>query len=85
MPVFLSTGVQVTNLRTMGSNGEHLRLKLKDQGVTWDAVAFRQGEAANVIGSGDSTIDVVYTIGIDRYGPEETLRLTVLDLRPSTE
>ncbi len=85
VPVFLSTGVQVTNLRTMGSNGEHLRLKLKDQGVTWDAVAFRQGEAANVIGSGDSTIDVVYTIGIDRYGPEETLRLTVLDLRPSTE
>ena len=31
-PVFLSRGVQVTNVRTIGGGEQRLRLKLKDQG-----------------------------------------------------
>ena len=85
-PVFLSRGVQVTDVRTMGGDGQHLRLKLKDQGVTWDAVAFNQGAsgqdatgAVPVPGSG--AIDLVYTVGVDRRRPDGALRLMVLEFR----
>ena len=87
-PVFLSRGVQVAGVRTMGSDGQHLRLKLKDRGVTWDAVAFDQGAsgqnatiAVPVPGSG--AIDLVYTIGVDRRRPNGALRLMVLEFRRS--
>ena len=80
LPLFLSPRVQVADVRTMGGKGEHLRLKLRDQGVTWDAVAFRQDLSTL---SGVREIDVVYTIGLDRWGREPTLRLTVMEFRPS--
>ena len=82
-PLFFSPKVQITDARTMGGNGEHLRLKLRDQGVTWDAVAFRQGVAGSSSLNRTREIDVVYTIGLDRWGREPTLRLTVLEFRPS--
>ena len=94
-PVFLSRGVQVANVRTMGSDGQHLRLKLKDKGVTWDAVAFNQGTPGqgasgqdakgSVPTPGDGTIDLVYTIGVDRRRPDGALRLMVLEFRRSGE
>ena len=89
-PVFLSSGVQVASVRTMGSDGQHLRLKLKDKGVTWDAVAFNQGASGqNTKGAvptpGDGAIDLVYTIGVDRRRPDGALRLMVLEFRRSVE
>ena len=83
VPVFLSRKVQLVQARHMGKNGEHLRLKLRDQGVTWDAVAFRQGNGGRQALTSTGKIDVVYTIGMDRWGPQDTIRLTVLDFRPS--
>jgi hypothetical protein len=48
--------------------------------VTWSAVAFRQdGKVPN----GTGLVDVVYTVGIDRWNGQETLRLGVLDIRAS--
>ena len=89
-PVFLSCGVQVVNVRTMGSDGQHLRLKLKDKGVTWDAVAFNQGTPGQdgkgaVPTPGDGAIDLVYTIGVDRRRPDGALRLMVLEFRRSED
>ena len=78
LPVFLSRNAQLVDSRLLGADGRHLRLKLADQGVMWNAVAFRQ--AAN-LPSGAKALDVVYTIGIDYWGGEETLRLNVLDFR----
>ncbi|MFC1935190.1 single-stranded-DNA-specific exonuclease RecJ [Chloroflexota bacterium] len=77
-PVFLSRNVQLAGMRPLGSNGEHLRLKLRDQGVTWDAIAFRLGAH---LPAGADSLDVVYTVDIDYWGGEETLRLNVMDLR----
>ncbi len=77
-PVFLSRNVQVAWVRPMGATGNHLRLQLRDGGVTWSAVAFGQG--ANFPG-GAGALDVVYSVEIDRWGATETLRLRVLDMR----
>ena len=43
--VFVSRHVQVVNARTVGSEANHLRLTVKDGGVTYAAIAFRQGRS----------------------------------------
>jgi single-stranded-DNA-specific exonuclease len=79
-PVFLTRGVEVVDCQTMGSSGEHLRLRLKQGGVIWDGVGFRMGGyRAEVI----SPLDIVYSVEIDRWRGEERLRLNLLDFAPS--
>ncbi len=78
-PVFLSRNLEVTDLRTMGADGEHLRLKLRDGRVTWPAVAFGIGEQNLARGS---HLDAVYTFSADR-GSNGALELRLLDFAPS--
>ena len=80
LPTFLSRRVEVIEGRTMGSNGEHLRLKLKQDGTAWAGVGFGLGSYLPEI---SSTIDIVYNLEIDRWGGEETLRLNILDFTPA--
>ena len=64
----------------MGAQGQHLRLKLREGNVVWDAVAFRQAEqwVPNT-----PLLDVVYNVGTSWRGDPEVLELKVLDFRPS--
>lgn len=79
-PVFLTRGAEVVDCQTMGGNGEHLRLKLRQGGVTWDGVSFRMGSyRAEVSGN----LDIVYNMEIDRWRGEERLRLNILDFAPA--
>jgi single-stranded-DNA-specific exonuclease len=78
-PVFLSRGLQISTTRTMGGDGQHLRLLLRDGAVSWPAVAFGMG--ANELASGER-LDVVYTFSADR-GSDGALQLRVTDFAPS--
>ncbi len=80
-PVFLSRGLEVAEVRTMGADGEHLRLSLRDGRATWPAVAFGIGESD--IGPG-ARIDAVYTFSSDR-GLNGAMELRLLDFAPSAE
>ncbi len=80
LPTFLSRRVEVVNCRTMGSNGEHLRMKLKQGGTVWDGVAFGMG---NYLAEVSSSPDIVYNLEVDRWGGEERLRLNILDFAPA--
>ncbi len=80
VPSFLSRGVEVLERRTMGNNGEHLRMKLKQGGTTWDSVAFRLGNHQSEFAP---RIDIVYNLEIDRWGGKEQLRLNILDFKKS--
>jgi len=80
LPVFLSRRVEVLERRLLGSKGEHLRLKVKQAGTVWDAIAFGMGaEAAKA----HSLLDIVYNLEVDRWNGAERLRLNVLDFAPS--
>ena len=79
-PTFLGRAVDVTDCRTMGNNGEHIRLKLKQGNVIWDGVGFRLG---NYLAEVSSPLDIVYNLEIDRWGGGEKLRLNILDFAPS--
>ncbi|MCH7811742.1 MAG: single-stranded-DNA-specific exonuclease RecJ [Chloroflexi bacterium] len=77
-PAFLSRGVLVAELRTIGKDGAHLRLKLRDGPVVWPAIAFRQ-DGGGIAEGGRA--DLVYTISAERRS-RDGLELRVLDLRP---
>lgn len=79
VPTFVSREVEVINYRTMGADQQHLRLKLKQGGNTFDAVAFRLGESVTDI---SETLDIVYNLEIDRWNGAENLRLNILSFMP---
>jgi single-stranded-DNA-specific exonuclease len=79
-PTFLSRGVVVTDCSTMGSNGGHLRLKLKQGGAVWDSIAFGLG---NYLAEVSSPLDIVYNLETDRWRGEERLRINILDFAPT--
>jgi single-stranded-DNA-specific exonuclease len=63
----------------MGSSGEHLRLKFRQDGAIWDGVAFRAGDFLAEIAS---PLDIVYNLEVDHWCGEERLRLGILDFAP---
>lgn len=80
VPTFLSRRVEVIDCRTMGDGGEHLRLKLRQDGTRWDGVGFGLGSYLSEV---TSPLDIVYNLEIDRWGGKETLRLNLLDFAPT--
>ena len=80
-PTFLSHRVEIVDCHPMGSNEEHLRMKLKQGGTIWDGVAFGLG---NYLAEVSSPLDIVYNLEVDRWGGEERLRLNILDFAPAS-
>jgi single-stranded-DNA-specific exonuclease len=78
-PTFLSHRVRVADWRCLGSKGEHLKLKLRDGDVVWDAIGFDIGHLSPDI---TPYLDIVYNLGEERWGGAELLRLNILDLLP---
>ena len=79
-PVFLSRGVNLLEARHVGRGGQHLRLKLKEGRVVFDAIAFGWGDQKV---PDTNSVDLVYTIDTEERGGVEVMSLKVLDLRPS--
>lgn len=78
--VFVSRNLQVVSARTVGAEGLHLRLTVKDGGVTYNAIAFRQGHWAGHL---PPYIDLMYNYEINVYNGQKTMQLNVIDLKPS--
>ncbi|OGO60767.1 MAG: single-stranded-DNA-specific exonuclease RecJ [Chloroflexi bacterium RBG_19FT_COMBO_48_23] len=79
LPAFVSRHVEIINQRPIGSQGEHLGLKLKQEGIAWDAIGFRFGNRAQEI---TTYLDIAYNLDIDRWNGEQRLRLKLLDFDP---
>jgi single-stranded-DNA-specific exonuclease len=58
-------------------NGEHLRMKLKQNGSLWDAVGFGMGDCIKNI---TSPTDIVFNLELDNWNGRETLRLNIQDM-----
>jgi single-stranded-DNA-specific exonuclease len=74
LPTFLSRGVQVQACRTMGADAQHLRLRLKQDGTAFDAVAFKLGDSVSQV---SESLDIVYNLEMDRWNGNENLRLNI--------
>jgi single-stranded-DNA-specific exonuclease len=80
VPTFVSRGVQVQGCRTMGADAQHLRLKFKQNGTSFDAVAFKLGDSVSQV---SDSMDIVYNVEIDRWNGAENLRLNIQSFSPS--
>jgi single-stranded-DNA-specific exonuclease len=80
IPALLSRGVRVTDCRSAGNGGRHLRLKLRDDDITWDGIGFGLGEYIEQV---TPNIDIVYRLGVDDWGGKRLLQLDILDFAPS--
>ena len=64
----------------MGNEAQHLRLKLKQDGTAFDAVAFKLGDAVKNI---SESLDIVYNLELDRWSGLENLRLNIQSFNSS--
>ncbi len=80
-PVFLSRGVEVTECRSLRNHEKWTSLRLRQDGILWDAVDFRTLRGPDDV---PKLIDVVYTLRLRRWNGEETLQANIADLAPST-
>jgi len=77
---FVSRNLLVKSKKTMGHEGQHLRLVVSDGRITYDAVAFRMGHLAESL---PARIDLLYAFERNFYNGRVSLQLMVRDLRPS--
>jgi single-stranded-DNA-specific exonuclease len=80
-PLFVSRCVTAAGYRTIGASGDHLKMRLTQGGVVWEAIAFRQ--AARMLEILPDPLDIVYNLEMDRFNGRETLRLNIVDFAPS--
>jgi len=81
-PLFLVKGVTVTDVKTVGSDNRHLKLKLKqgDYLKTFDAIGFGFGNLIDKIKYGDK-IDLVCTLDANTWNGNRELQLKIVDLK----
>ena len=79
-PVFVSRNLEVKEKRQIGSESQHLKLRLYDGKQVRDAIAFRWGSRLDDI---PAVVDVAYVLDINSWNGREELQLKVEDMRPA--
>src|SRR3989344_1736930 len=79
-PVFLSKNLTVEDMRLVGNDGLHLKLRVQKDGKYFDAIGFGLGDRADEVRIG-SKIDLVYTIEENEWNGNNRLQLKIKDLR----
>ncbi len=80
--VFVSRGLRVVQSRPVGKEGLHLKMKVSDGWITYDAIAFRQGHWHAQL---PAQVDLLYTFERNYYQGRMDFQLNVRDIRPSGE
>jgi single-stranded-DNA-specific exonuclease len=81
-PVYASYGLLVKEVKTIGSDNSHLRLRLFDRenGCAATAVAFRAGQHLAEI-KAKKTIDVAYSLELNEWQGEQRIDLHIRDFK----
>jgi single-stranded-DNA-specific exonuclease len=77
-PLFLTKEVEVVNSKLVGSEKKHVKLKLKEGGREYDAIAFGM---ADKFSKNKSRIDIVYNLAINTWQGVDSIQLTVRDIK----
>jgi single-stranded-DNA-specific exonuclease len=80
-PHFISRELFVQFAKTVGNDGNHLKLVITDGLVTFDAIAFRLGSWMERM---PNKIDLLYTFELNEFNGRTNLQLNVKDIKPSS-
>jgi len=77
-PLFLSRNVPVSERKTVGSEGQHLKLTLAAGSEEHEAIAFHMGSRIDRLGD---RVDIVYALEVNEWNGDPRLQLNVRDIR----
>ena len=80
-PVFLARRMKIQQASKVGSEGQHLRLKLWDGRASWTAFAFRQGDIEL---PKTGYLDLAYSLSTNSWKGRRVIEMKVEDFRPSS-
>lgn len=78
-PVFATKDVRVDAIRVLGKEANHLKLKLSQEGKSFEAIAFGMGELAAQLKTGNK-IDIAYILDENAWNGTTTLQLKIRDI-----
>jgi single-stranded-DNA-specific exonuclease len=81
-PVLATRDVEIVSIRPVGQEGKHLRLSVRQEGVTLPCIAFRKGELAQQYAPG-SLVDLVYSPSMNEWQGTTSLQLVIMAIRPA--
>lgn len=86
-PRFLTSDLQVANLRTMGDRGQHLRFQVQQARHYYTVITFNRAdewlEPLTALSHRADPVDLVYSLNPDTWQGEKRLNLLAADFRPS--
>lgn len=81
-PLLATLGLELTALKPVGSEGQHLQLYVSDGLRSLRGIGFRLGHMAKALEQG-TKIDVLYTPALELWQGNTYLQMIVHDVRPS--
>ncbi len=84
-PVFVTNKLEINDIRTVGNDGKHLRMRLSREGVMLSAIGYNMGSRIDDFSDGKYPVDVAYVMDISRYNSNEYLQLVLRDIRHSPD
>ncbi|MCS4487390.1 single-stranded-DNA-specific exonuclease RecJ [Streptococcus sciuri] len=79
-PIFWLKDIAVEQARTMGQNNAHLKMKLSQDGVSYDLIAFHQGGHLLDFQQAQG-LELAVTLAINEWNGKTTLQLMLVDAR----
>ena len=79
-PLLMARDLEVRQSRAVGAEGRHLKLKVSDGRLVFDAIGFGMGEWAERM---PARVDLAFTLEENEWNGERRLELNVQDLRPA--
>ena len=80
-PLFLIKNVKIESIRAI-TEGAHLKLTLRDENMTIDAIGFHLGEYVDNYKLGDK-VDIVGNLDINSYNGRESVQVNLKDISKS--
>ncbi|MBS1250553.1 MAG: Single-stranded-DNA-specific exonuclease RecJ [Chloroflexi bacterium] len=77
---FVTRNIKVKSNKRVGSEGSHLKLKITDGTITFDAIAFGQGDWAEEM---PPEIDILFTFEENEFRGRTSLQLNIKDIKAS--
>ena len=79
-PVFMSRKLNLFDMRRVGTDGRHLKLKFTDGKISLDTIGFDLGSLADKL-SYDKSYDIAYKLETNEWDGFETAQLLLIDVR----